>query len=189
MASDLRMEPPYTQGLPAAASGDIPASWPGPRSRPVTARHHGQMVPEPVTIRLAPTMQKVLVVWLALLAACAVAIGAAAAAHGSLAGALVAFAFVGMLATVGRRWASLAVTVGHNELVVRQFLGSRTVQRSDIASFRVGGRRIETPGIAVRAVLRDGSSFVLAATGFYFRSEQDVQTFCIALEDWRRRSS
>ena len=141
---------------------------------------------EPTVIRLAPRMQTVLALWFALLTIFALAIGASAGAHGSLPGTLVAIAFAGMVAAIGWRWVTLAVTLLGNELVVRQFLGTRLVRRSEIASFRVGGRRNEAPGIAVRAVLRDGSSLVLPATGFYFRSEQDVQAFCMSLEDWRR---
>jgi hypothetical protein len=116
-------------------------------------------------------------------------LGIAAITHGKWMAGLIAGVVVGLLGMMGWRWSSLAVTAGEGGLIVRQFLRTRQISRGEILSFRVGGHRRETQGVAVRAALREGSTVVLGATGWYFRSPEDVEALCTVLEMWRRSST
>ena len=139
----------------------------------------------PLTIRLAPALRKWLVAWFAAMEAFMIILGAATVAHGSLSEGAVASGVAVLLPLLCWRWVGLAVTGAADRLIVRGFLTTRSIPSRDIAGFRVGGHRRETPGVAVRTVLRDGSTVVLAATGFYFRARQEVEGYRAELEDWR----
>ncbi|MBV9101559.1 MAG: hypothetical protein JO198_11030 [Candidatus Dormibacteraeota bacterium] len=136
-------------------------------------------------IRLASRFRLFIAAWFSVCGIIFVMIfGAEALLRGSWAGAMVALGVLVVLAVVAWRWASLAVTTADDRLVVRQFFSTRVIWRTEIASFRVDGTRRETPGIVVRAVLNDGATVVLGATGWYFRSPAEVKTLCDALGNW-----
>ena len=139
-----------------------------------------------VTVGLAPGMRRFLIAWFLVMSVLVAVMGLEAIIYGKLIGAAVAGAVVVLLGTVAWRWSSLSVTAGEDGLIVRQFFNTQRINRSELVSFRVGGHRLETPGVAVRAVLRDGSTVVLSATGWYFRSPDDVERCRAALEAWRR---
>jgi MFS family permease len=142
-----------------------------------------------VTIQLAPGMRRYLRAYFLVMVLFVGVLGIAAITHGKWVAGLIAGVVVWLLGMMGWRWSSLAVAAGEGGLIVRQFLRTRQISRGEILSFRVGGRRRETPGVAVRALLRDGSTVVLGATGWYCRSPEDVEALCTVLDMWRRSST
>src|ERR1039457_5290185 len=110
------------------------------------------------TIPLAAGQRRFVFAWCSVLALFVAILGVEAIAVGSVLAASVSAAIIALLCLVGWRWSSLSVTAMEDRLMIRQFFTTRVVRRSDVSSFRVGGGRRETPGVAVGAVLPDGQT-------------------------------
>lgn len=105
---------------------------------------------------------------------------------------LVALAPLAMLAVVvglGWRWTSVEVVGNNSNLIVRNLLTTRRIPRSSIDGFRLGGSSREFPGRAIRAVLGDGSTVVLTATGHHSPDTPGDDLRLTQLEAWMRSST
>jgi hypothetical protein len=100
-------------------------------------------------------------------------------------GVVVGLLMTALFAAWGWRLSRLAVICDAQQLVVRNLLTTRRLPRSSIHEFRLGGRTLEYPGRAVRAVLNDGSTVVLSGTGRYFARERVHKAHLAALNRWK----
>ena len=87
--------------------------------------------------------------------------------HGPLAVLLVSVVAAGLFMAVAWRWSRVGVRSDGGVLIVRNFASTRTIPRESVAGFRLGGARFKYQGRAVRVLLTDGSSVVIAATERY----------------------
>jgi hypothetical protein len=105
--------------------------------------------------------------WFSVLALGAALSAIAAAMRGALALLLISVAAAGLFAAVAWRWSAVGVRSTRGALRVRNFASSRTISREAVAGFRLGRARFEYQGQAIRVLLTDGSSVVIAATERY----------------------
>jgi hypothetical protein len=102
---------------------------------------------------------------------------------------LVALAPLAMLVVVvalGWRWSRVEVVGSDTDLIVRNLLTTRRIPRRSIDGFRLGGSSREFPGRAIRAVLEDGSTVVLTATGHYSAPNAGDEARLAQLQEWMR---
>jgi hypothetical protein len=83
------------------------------------------------------------------------------------------------------RWTRIAVIGSQAGLTVRTPFRTQQLSRTSIRAFRVGGSKWQYPGRAVRAVLEDGSTVVLVATGHFFATNEQALAWLAQLESWR----
>jgi cell division protein FtsW (lipid II flippase) len=114
---------------------------------------------------------------------------AGAVTHGSPLALLPITAFIAVPAGIGWRWARMAVIADATGLTVRNLMTTHHVARRRVRDFRLGGSRFEYPGRAIRVVVEDGSTIVLAATGRYYRQTPEHEAQLAALRNWLRRSA
>ena len=105
--------------------------------------------------------------WFSVLALAAVLSAIEAAMHGGLAELLIAVVAAGLFTAIAWRWRRVGVRGTSDALIVRNFASSRTIPRESVASFRLGEARFKYQGRAIRVLLTDGSSVVIAATERY----------------------
>ena len=105
--------------------------------------------------------------WFSVLALGAVFSAIEAAMHGALAGLLISVVAAGLFTAVAWRWSRVGVRSTRGALIVRNFASTRTIPRESVAGFRLGGARFKYQGRAIRVLLTDGSSVVIAATERY----------------------
>jgi hypothetical protein len=104
--------------------------------------------------------------------------------------ATVPLAMLLVVIATGWRWSSVEVVGDDAQLLVRNVMTTRVIPRVSIRDFRPGGSVHEFPGRAIRAVLVDGSTVVLTATGrFSPRDASDDARLAELLEWVHRRSS
>jgi len=87
--------------------------------------------------------------------------------HGALAELLISVVAAGLFAAVAWRWSRVGVRSTRGALIVRNFASTRIIARQSVAGFRLGGVRRKYAGRAIRVLLTDGSSVVIAATERY----------------------
>ncbi len=87
--------------------------------------------------------------------------------HGALAVLLISVVAAGFFTAVAWRWSRVGVRSTRGALIVRNFTSTRTIPRESVAGFRLGRSRFEYQGRAIRVLLTDGSSVVIAATERY----------------------
>jgi hypothetical protein len=116
-------------------------------------------------------------------------LGTAAVAHGSPLALIPIIGFTSVLAQYGWRWARMTVIADGTGLTIRNLLTTHHVARRRVRDFRLGGSRGEYPGRAIRVVLVDGSTMVLAATGRYFLQTTEHEGQLAELQDWLRSSA
>ena len=87
--------------------------------------------------------------------------------------------------TYAWRWARISVVANDEGLIVRNLISSRTIPRSAIRGFREGGSSWEYPGRAIRVVLEDDSTVVIAATTSYFSSAVERASGLARLIEWQ----
>ena len=105
--------------------------------------------------------------WFSVLALAAVFSAIEAAMHGPLAELPISVVAAGLFAAVAWRWSRVGVRSTRGALIVRNFASTRTIPRELVAGFRLGGVRRKYAGLAIRVLLTDGSSVVIAATERY----------------------
>lgn len=110
----------------------------------------------------------------------------AAALHGAVIGVLVAAAVGAVVAACIWRWSQMAVICQGERLIVRGFFSSRSIPRTTIRDFRIGGSDWSYPGRAIRVVLEDGSTVVLYATGRYHAPLEEYEPLLVQLRGWER---
>ena len=98
--------------------------------------------------------------------------------------AIVPLAMFLLVAAWGWRWRRLEVIGNDTDLIVRNVLATRRIPRRSIRDFRIGGAAREYPGRAIRAVLEDGSTIVLSATGRYTEGEEGHDARLALPLDW-----
>ena len=98
--------------------------------------------------------------------------------------AIVPLAMLLVVAAWGWRWSRLEVIGSDTDLIVRNLLATRRIPRHSIRDFRIGGVAREYPGRAIRAVLEDGSTIVLSATGRYTEGEAGHDARLALLVKW-----
>jgi hypothetical protein len=94
-----------------------------------------------------------------------------------------------LILAIGWRWTRVAVIGDDTELVIRNLLRTERILRGEIQTFRVGGSKAEYPGRAIRAVLKDGSTVVLSATGRYSGPSDAHEGQLAKLNRWRRAAA
>ena len=105
--------------------------------------------------------------WFSVLALAAVFSAIEAALHGALTELLLSVVAAGLFAAVAWRWSRVGVRSTRGALIVRNFASTRIIARQSVAGFRLGGVRRKYAGRAIRVLLTDGSSVVIAATERY----------------------
>jgi hypothetical protein len=138
-------------------------------------------------IRLGHTARGFAVAWFGLCGLLLLLMLVAAALHGAGWAALGVAVFGAAVAGVVWRWTNMSVVGEPDQLVVRNFFGTRRIPRNVIEDFRLGGSNWESPGVAIRVVLRDRTTVVLTATGRYFASPADHDVRLAQLKEWRHR--
>jgi hypothetical protein len=115
--------------------------------------------------------------------------GVGAVVHGSPLALLPIIGLMALMAGFGWRWARMTVIADATGLTIRNLLTTHHVARRRVRGFRLGGSRGEYPGRAIRAVLEDGSTIVLAATGSYIGRAPAHGRQLAELGDWLRWSA
>ena len=87
--------------------------------------------------------------------------------HGALAVLLISVVAAGLFTAVAWRWSRVGVRSTRGALIVRNFASTRTIPREQVAGFRLDTARFKYQGRAIRVLLTDGSSVVIAATERY----------------------
>jgi hypothetical protein len=105
--------------------------------------------------------------WFSVLALGAVFSAIEGAMHGALSGLLISVVAAGLFTAVAWRWSRVGVRSTRGALIVRNFFSKRTIPSESVAGFRLGRARFEYQGRAIRVLLTDGSSVVIAATERY----------------------
>jgi hypothetical protein len=105
--------------------------------------------------------------WFSVLALGAVLSAIEAAMHGGLAELLISVVAAGLFTAVAWRWSRVGARSTRRGLIVRNFASTRTIPRASVAGFRLGDARFKYQGRAIRVLLTDGSSLVIAATERY----------------------
>jgi hypothetical protein len=105
--------------------------------------------------------------WFSVLALGAVFSAIEAARHGDLAELLISVVAAGLFIAVAWCWSRVGVRSTRGALTVRNFASTRTIPRESVAGFLLTGARFKYQGRAIRVLLTDGSSVVIAATERY----------------------
>jgi hypothetical protein len=137
-----------------------------------------------LTLRLDRGFRALLVAWSSVVGLFILLFAIVAARHRPLL-VLVPLVMLGLIAAWGWRWTQEAVIGTDTDLIIRNLLTTRRIPRQSIRGFRLGGSTLEYPGRAIRAVLDDGSTVVLAATGRYSAPSADHEARLAQLQEWR----
>lgn len=92
-----------------------------------------------------------------------------AAEHGKLAGVIPLLFILAVGVTFGVRLFRMSITLKSDELVIRNVLRTRRVQRRDVEGFRSGAMTGQPIGRTIYALLRDGSVVPLDVAGRMYR--------------------
>ncbi len=90
-----------------------------------------------------------------------------------------------LLVVYGWRWIRIGVVGTEDVLVVRNPLVTRTIRRTAVRAFVIGGSRWAFPSRAIRVVLDDQSTLVLMATDGGFAPKGRTEVALQQLERWR----
>ncbi len=122
--------------------------------------------------------------WFSVLALGAVLAAITAAAQGALAQLLISVGAAALFAAVAWRWIRVGVRSAGGALIVRNFASTRTIPGEWVAGFALGEAPRRYQGRAIRVLLTDGSSVVIAATERYSGSPVDHDQQLAGLRAW-----
>lgn len=134
-------------------------------------------------LRLDRRFRALIATYFSVCALLVVVVAIVAALHAIAVAILPVAMLVGVVAW-GWRWSRVEVIGNDTDLIVRNLIATRRIRRRSIRDFRIGGARGEYPGRAIRAVLDDGSTVVLTATGRYRAGEAGHDARLAQLQEW-----
>lgn len=120
-----------------------------------------------VDFRIPQPFRTFSVGWFSVLALGATFSAIEAAMRGALAELLVSVVAAELFTAVAWRWSRVGARSTRDALIVRNFASTRTIPREQVAGFRLDTARFKYQGRAIRVLLTDGSSVVIAATERY----------------------